>query len=377
MSLPCTVTTRNGQTFIEGTHQNILSVQNELRRILKLDPNVPLNSIKMVSDLEKAKEITPKIKKAIHIIHPDIDLTKVTDEQLIANESLGLKYLEAAAKVKKPDINSFIVDVRRIPAVVASFIIELFHVSKENPHHVNKCMVRDSVHMIYCPIPVYVRFLFNDDSTVSLKIANFSFLPANEVLKLLTALINSISDLPLMVTHFKDVDVEGFENDIIHSFAHKNRKDNQAVILKSEDRLSDDGTYRSFDLYAAFLNEPNDQILKNYHDSCEKIYFSIARRECLECHQIVSDAQKNDECVSYVHEGNRIPFDDGQMEHQSEDENGKPITLVRYSCCPEIESVLDDPMSGCIAVQHGNHKTARNSDLSSWTEQKLETLKSL
>lgn len=377
MSLPCTVVFRDGKTFIEGTHQNIVSVQNELRRILKLDPSVPLNSIRMVSDLESAKCITPKIRKAIHIIHPDIDTVKATDEQLIANESLGLKYLEVAAKIKKPDINSFVVNVCRVPMVVASFIIELFHVSKENPHFVNKTLLRDSVHMIYCPIPVYVRFVVNEDTSVNLYVANFLNLPSNEVLKLVATLVRSISDLPLMVTHFKDVDVEGFENDIIHSFAHKNRKENGIVVLKSEDDVSNDGTYRSFSIYAAFLKEPNDQILKSYHDSCEKVFFSISRRECLECHQIISDAQKNDECISYVHEGNRIPFDDGQMERPSEDENGKPIKLVRYSCCPEIESVLDDPLGGCIAVQHGNHKTRPNSDLSSWVEDKISTLKSL
>lgn len=377
MSLPCTVSNHDGQTFIEGTHQNILSVQNELRRILKLDPNVPLNSIQMVSDTTSANKITKKIRKAIHIIHPNIDPVKTTDEELLANESLGLKYLGAAAVIKKPEINYFTVNVCQIPLVVASFIIELFHVSKENPHLVNKNFSKDSVHMIYCPIPVYVRFHVNDDSTVNLMIPNFTTLQADEILKLMTALIRSISDMPLLVTHFTDVDVEGFDNDTIHSFAHKNRKENHAVVLKSDDEYSDDGTYRSFKLYTAFLVDPNDQILKNYHDSCEKIYFSISRRECLECHQIVSDAQKNDECVSYVHEGNIIPFDDGQMEHLSQDENGKPIKLVRYSCCPDVESILDDPMGGCIAVQHGVHKTARNSDLSKWAEDQIKTLKSL
>ncbi|KAK8894470.1 hypothetical protein M9Y10_022904 [Tritrichomonas musculus] len=377
MSLPCTVSTRNGQTFIEGTHQNIVSVQNELRRILKLDPNVPLNSIKLVPDMESAKKITPKIKKAIHLIHPDIDATKSTDEQLISNESLGLKYLEAAAKVKKPDINSFIVEVCKVPLVVASFILELFHVSKENPHYVNKILGRDSVHMIYCPIPVYVRFQFVEEYTISLKVANLLTLPANITLKLVSNLVHSISDMPLIVTHFKDVDAEGFDNGDVHTFAHKNKKDNHIVVLKSDDNFSNDGTYRSFNLYGALLTEPNDQFIKNYHDSCEKIFFSITRRECMECHQIISDAQKDDECVSYVHDGNRIAFDDGQMEHKSEDENGKAITLVRYSCCPDVESVLEDPMSGCIAVSHGNHKTARDSDLSSWSEDKITTIKSL
>ncbi|OHS98299.1 hypothetical protein TRFO_35298 [Tritrichomonas foetus] len=374
MSLPCTVSLERGETLVEGTHQNVLFVQEQIRTLLGLDHSNPLDCIKFIENAETGKTISPEIKKVIEFLYPSIDIKSATDQSLLSEKYLQLSYLETASKLKKPASTDFTHEVCQVPLIVASFMIEILGVSNSFPHQADKNFAEGPVYSLYLPIPVFVRFRSYDDTTVNLSVSNFPSLPNDVAKSLVSHAVQAVSEKTVIISHYLNVDIEGLDRESLQKLSQSS----QLYIVKSKDVFSHDPSfknlYRSFDLYAVpyHVNGLNDQHAKTYHNSCESIFNEISRRQCSECNREMSAKSK---CITYKHKGKRIPFDNGKMEDIQRNVDGENTTFVKFSCCSDRVFKIDDNSDGCVEVQ-GAHKFVGNT-LSKWVEEQQTTLSAL
>ena len=156
--------------------------------------------------------------------------------------------------------------------------------------------------------------IFNETKKVFIKFENSDFL-IHDIIKSLIE--------PYDLFYCKEISVDSFYEDII----------NQNIYLYHRKSNFDPKIYEEI-----FL----------------KLIPKLSLYKCNKCNNYFILDEK--ECFLYKHEGERLPFENGEMEEFEIDENGEEIVYYNYSCCGEV--ISDDP--GCKKEPNGLHEKDEN-----------------
>lgn len=359
-----------GVTTISGPVHLISRIQSEVRAVLNMEQSTALNELHF-NTVDASGTITHEIREKIALIYPGYK-PELTDEQLLAVEALHLDKLKESLSHPTPALPSFTLNEIEIPKAAAALLIEAYSINQPNSlKYLADKFEEPNVYTLN--IPICIPILFKEvniaSNVVSVSFAEIPGIPIEVSVKLFNAAIESLQAQKVICANFKGVDLEGFEHDIQTAL----EKIGDLFIVKTDDSISEKPhTSRSFSIYAIaakpYLHNFNDQIyLQKSIDLIEKKYFAVSLRKCIECDQIFSDSQ-HDDCITYHHEGDQIPFEDGKTEHIEKDQYGQDLVWVNYECCGNI--LKDEP--GCLEVNHGKHQAPHNSDLSKFEIQVLD-----
>lgn len=354
------VESNNGIVNVSAPKISITSAIAKIRQIIGAESSIPLDNIKFETNLEPDSSNSPQIRKIIHTIHPEIP-EDAPENDLKKIACLHLDKFEAAANSIPPQQAQFTKGPITVPTVVAAFLVELFDLSQNQntKHNVDKGFAFRPVFSLSVPIVVHVLMeAWEVENKVDIYFSDVGPLDFQVASDLINNAIVSLSKMNIAITKYNKVDLLGFGQNTQNEWSQQI----QVPFLKSDDQLSTSGNERDFTLYTITSSFSEDQ-LNQFKDKCEKLFFKIQLRECNECHKIISDVQQ-DECIIYEHDGDIIPFEDGQKEHNTIDADGSPIVLINYSCCGE--AVKGDNSYGCIEVPLGQHTTVPDQKISSW-----------
>ncbi|KAK8900290.1 hypothetical protein M9Y10_002613 [Tritrichomonas musculus] len=334
------VQTENGQTTITASPYLIDALKQTFRKIIGCEEKYALSSFEFK---DKKTEIEPQILNALMMLYPE----------------MRIDLLEEAEKLPLPTNFPHHPPTKRIPIAAASFLIEAF---ARNQSASVKCQVEkdyesNPIYVLYIPIPIPIKFKRVSEKEVELSFSDSPIISNQVQISLIENAIKSIFIRKIAVASFKDVDLEGFENDIQESMGETLK----AYLLKSRNEINGDA--RSFKIYIMPKNQFAQSIddvdyLRQIRNRLEKKFFLIERRRCQGCDMVYSDIS-NEPLRKYLSSEDYIPFEDGKSEHVQLDEYGNEVIMVNTRNGPIEKGYGDD-----IEVEVCNHQGEPSTSLS-------------
>ena len=281
---------------------------------------------------------SPEIHRICNFLNPAIPVT-ASDADLLKEPALHLDSFAAAANCTA--IPGTFQRYGTVKRPIACLLREIFALNKEKEaRHDGTMSMESTVNILYVPIPVPVIFEPPDDSDVTVRVAVLPGMDRQTVFGLVDQAITATMAKPLIKASYGGVDVEGFESDLQDAL----EKRCEFYFVKDDKDMS--GSMRSFDIYAI---PKTGQVTDKQKDELEKVFHRLELRVCTGCGEVFSDTTASETCIERQpdrHELKQIPFDDGQLEHLSDEVQG---ILVNYECCGVV--VKGSP--GCVEVVKG------------------------
>ena len=281
---------------------------------------------------------SPEIHRICNFLNSAIPVT-ASDADLLKEPSLHLGAFATAANCTA--IPATFGPCGTVKRPIACLLREIFALNTEKKaKHDGTMRAESAVDILYLPVPVPVIFDPPDDSDVAIRVAVLPGMDRETVFGLVNQAIRVTMAKPLIKATYVDVDVEGFESDLQADL----EKRCDFYFVKDDKEIS--GNRRSFDIYAI---PKTGAVTEKQKDELEKVFHRLELRMCTGCGEMFSDTTVSEVCIERQpdrHELKQIPFDDGQLEHLSDEVQG---ILVRYECCGVV--VKGSP--GCVEVVKG------------------------
>lgn len=311
---------------------------NTLPRLLRL-----ANTVEDLPYLSSFKKKAAQYLLASLPSPPTLPLNKIPEFHC---EFIGQDY-------EIPSIDKFTEFTIQIPIYNATFLIEIFCEVLEEKEICN--FVRDffdqkTVYIlsILSPFPVAFEYL-EKNRMVQLTFADTSIASAHFIYQQVEFALKLFEKLPRYQATLINVDSLYYDAKRFLGISEKYG----LSVIRGED-YDINGPAASFNVWI-LLNktlQQDDSIIQKLDDEFRTIYEDIQMFLCDQCNHYFSKGYGG-QCVRVEHFGERIPFDDGLMEHVTQVSDDYNIRTVNYSCCGEID--IDDSIGCCDMVfPHGH-----------------------
>jgi hypothetical protein len=239
----------------------------------------------------------------------------------------------------------------RVPAVFAEFFIECFAVDEPRAtlHRRHKVFPRDGAVLKFqlpAVLPIVVK---PEGKTVTFHFVDTPLLGSIETEQIVKRLLNVLSSRSLFVAKLERIDARSFAEriDDIDSFAV------DLDIRLLFDVGSIDRNLEVHDVtFFVIKSHWDGELERDVRESIAAFFDRTAVNYCSKCRLLFAPGD-GEGCFETYHRGRQIPFENGNLEEVdwNEEEDGEPVTLVKYTCCGEVAK--DDP--GCERMPAGVH----------------------
>lgn len=325
-------TVKDHEIQISGTYKAKAELRKELLKFLKQPEDTQFDSINIMSIVPD----TPFYRRVRRYLSLCLDVPKedVDPESIIEFHADWLR-----KDLSAPSLEKFVQSPFEIPFPFAAFLIETF--SNNQPKHFQTQFSKQFLFQktilnlnLLAPLPVAFEFI-QQKSTVQLSFADTPSTTAQQIYNQVKLALNIFNTVKPITIRFSDVCSE-------HStpeFLRKLSEDFECVILLQYFGRKDPKIdLVTFDLYVLPSRPGKDYretLIMKFKDVFDKYFNAKHCPRCGKFFPVISSS--NEECGINEHEGNQIPFDDGQLEHVETLEDGTTMTLVRFECCGEVE----------------------------------------
>ena len=190
-----------------------------------------------------------------------------------------------------------------------------------------------------------------ETNTYTFKFGDFGSTTAEVYQKIFTYVINNLTKLYCLKGELTDAD----ETDPIESKDIADKYNLYVACYQDLETIDDE--LATSHIYLFSKKEEKD-ILEEEKDILEKAMNEIFDHnkvwKCKKCGMVYSPVKEKD-CLLFIHEGDRIPFSDGEMsayDDEEEDDDGKPLKLYNYTCCGAVPY----NEQGCKQKENGQHE---------------------
>lgn len=306
--------------------------------VIEVAEDTPLDQL--VPDLfVKPKVIEPELRRSFYFAF-EWYTDEMTDEEIFADQRFHMELRNE--KSLKPQIAA----IRNITVspIIADFVCECFSatLSPELQGIAGKFTREPTAHRLLLPTMLPVSFTLADGNVV-MAFFDTPGVCGVEAESMVKAALDTFGNRVVSVYDFKNVKKGVIKRaDVIEL----GRKTNTVALIS---RPVGENNVVSFKIYVMHTRW-NDE-LQGIVDAQIKEWFSQAVLcKCSLCKQPYHEGDGS-ACEEKYHPGERIPFDDNEMEQVTK-EKGKEIVKVNYSCCGIC--MKDDP--GCKTKVNPAHE---------------------
>lgn len=232
-----------------------------------------------------------------------------------------------------------------------SQISNLIALPQEEDHEIN-------IIQLNIPVAVNVGIQYKSFDQYEITFADNQPFSAEQIYKqVIECSLKQIKSNECILATFSKTDVD---STIIGKFNEDN-----AVVAYIPDESTIEDDYNSAYVEIFFPEKIDDTLFNKYRKNLLEYYKTVQISICKKCKLYFCPSGKDQECYTYYHKGQQIPFDSGEMEEIVDDGDGEePYILVNYSCCGECPK--DEVVLSCGKKENGKHGADNKEKVSSF-----------
>lgn len=328
-----TKVTDNGVLEITGNFQLMLEKKKQILALFGLPEDTRFDSLQFKSLVPK----DPFYKKVLGYLNNCLDVPQ--DDDFDPETILEFHADWIRKNLTPPPIESFTEFPENISIIHASLLIDTFS-SNQNENfqfrgYKNFLYSKTILNLnLLAPLPMAFQYV-PQMNVIQVTFANTPTITAQQIHRQFLLCKNIFNTIRGLRAQFHNVCPEHYNNKDFKDLY--NSLQSTFIVFPPQYDPASKGELISFEMYV-LPSKPGRDFREGLKQKLTTYYQrNYEARYCPRCKQYYPQlSTESDTCGIYEHEGEQIPFEDGQLEHTEVTPEGESITTVKYLCCGEV-----------------------------------------